>query len=209
MESMDQAEQFRERREHYSRMTEGELNRVAADIADLTPIAEEALKAEFAARGLKMEPPAPPPLPHELVVPASIDPVDDLVSVRTLHSESEAQEAKAILDSSFIASCLGPENIVDLENFHGSYEGGVEIKVFLSDSGRARAALASYAPQKEEDVPDDDEQYAVLCPKCHSREVVFEGQDIEAGATAAEAKLNWTCDDCGHKWQDEGIAEKL
>jgi DNA-directed RNA polymerase subunit M/transcription elongation factor TFIIS len=209
MESMDQAEQFRERREHYSRMTEGELNRVAADIADLTPIAEEALKAEFAARGLKMEPPAPPPLPHELVAPASIDSEDDLVSVRTLHSESEAQEAKAILDSSFIASCLGLENIVDLENFHGSYEGGVEIKVFLSDSGRARAALASYAPQKEEDVPDDDEQYAVLCPKCHSQEVVFEGKDIEAGATATEAKLNWTCDDCGHKWQDEGIAEKL
>ncbi|HEY2391444.1 MAG TPA: hypothetical protein VGK22_09735 [Candidatus Angelobacter sp.] len=206
---MDQEEQFRERRKHYSRMTEGELNRVAADIADLTPIAEEALKAEFAARGLKMEPPDPPPLPHELVVPASIDPEDDLVPVRTLHSESEAQEAKAILDGNFIASCLGPENIVDLENFHGSYEGGVEIKVFSSDSGQAREALASYAPQKEEEDPDEDAEYAVRCPKCHSQEVVFEGQDITAGATAAEAKLNWTCDDCGYKWQDEGVAEKL
>lgn len=206
MESIDPQQQWRELRETYGQMTEEELCAVAEDASDLTPVAKEALQAAIAERGLKIQlAAAPPPLPPE----PSGDPDDELISVRQLRSESEARQAKAILDANFVASCLGPDNVVDLEDFKGSFDSGVDLKVFAVDSRRARDMLALYAPQEEEEDPDDDKEYAVLCPKCHSQEVFLRDDGPEAEATAVRVKFKWQCDACGHQWEDEGIEAKL
>lgn len=223
MESLDQQEQWHQLRDTYCQMTEEELCRVADDAFDLVPIAREALRAVISERGLKIQlAQAPPPPPersdyqeHAEDAEDTEDPEDPedpahrLVCVRKVRSESEAQQLKALLDANFIASCLGPENIVDLEDFKASFDGGVELKVHAFNSHRAFNALALFAPQEEEEDPDADAEYAVLCPKCHSQEVTLSNAVPEAAATSVDTKYHWTCDACGHEWMDEGIAQKL
>src|SRR5262249_15074906 len=139
-----------------------------------------------------------------------ISPEDDLVSVCTLKSEADAKLAKALLDANFIASCLGPDNIVDLENFKGSFDGGIELKVFSDFYHRASAVLAQYAPDlmKDDDLPDDyeDLHYVVTCPKCQLEDVIFEEADAQPQDAHLWNKVRWTCAACGHQWQDNGIA---
>lgn len=210
METLDQAEQWRQFKETYAQMTEDELCIVAEDFRDLVPIAQDALQSVVSERGLKIPlAPAPAPSPEHSDDQEDADDTEDpdrrLVCIRQVRSESEARQLKALLDANFIASCLGPENIVDLEDFKASFDGGVELKVFAIDTRRAADVLARYAPEKEEEDPDEDAEYAVLCPKCHSQEITLRDE----AATSADAKYNWTCDACGHEWTDEGIAQKL
>jgi len=221
MKNLDQQEQWHQLTDTYRHMTEEELGRVAADAFDLVPIAREALQAVVAERGLKIQLAAAPPAPEPTkssdgngFVDApedSEDPDYKLVRVRTVRNESEAKQVKALLDARFIASCLGPEDIVDLEDFKGSYEGGVELKVHAFNRRRAFDVLRLLAPEDEDPdaEPDDDAEYAVLCPKCHSQEVFLRDDGPQAEATAAKVKFKWQCDGCGHQWEDEGIEEKL
>ncbi|MGB9122816.1 MAG: hypothetical protein WCE73_19525 [Candidatus Angelobacter sp.] len=217
MKSLDQQEQWHQLTDTYRHMTEEELGRVAEDAFDLVPTAREALQAVISERGLKIQlATAPPPAPE---LPEYKDDTEDsaheLVCVRTVRNESEAKQLKALLDANFIASCLGPENIVDLEDFKGSFDGGVELKVHAFNSRRAFDVLRLLAPEEEDpdaepdDDTEDDKEYAVLCPKCHSQEVFLRDDVPEADATAAGMKFKWQCDGCGHQWEDEGIEEKL
>ena len=214
-EESHQQEQWHQLTDTYRHMTEEELCRVAADAFDLVPFAKEALQAVIAERGLKIElaaAPAPPPaleLSHyedDQKVPYR------LVCVRTVRSESEARQLKALLDANYFASCLGPENIVDLKDFKGSFDGGVELKVHAFNSRRAFDALRLLAPEEEgpDAEPDDAiRSTAVLCPKCHCQEVFLREDGPEAAAADAEGKFKWQCDACGHQWENEGIEEKL
>ncbi len=223
MESLDQQEQWHQLTDTYRRMTEEELGRVAEDAFDLVPTAREALQAVISERGLKIQLAAAPPAPEPSKSSGGNGFIDDddpedsedpdykLVCVRTVRNESEAKQLKALLDTNFIASCVGPENIVDLKDFKASFEGGVELKVHAFNSRRAFDALRLLAPEEKDldEEPDDETEYAVLCPKCHSQEVFLRDDGPEAQATAAEAKFKWQCDGCGHQWEDEGIEEKL
>jgi DNA-directed RNA polymerase subunit M/transcription elongation factor TFIIS len=192
---------------------------VADDAFDLVPVAREALQAVISERGLKIQPALAPPQPQPPESSNDNGLIDDpedsedpdykLVCVRTVQSESEAKQLKALLDANFIASCLGPENIVDAEDFKGSFDNGVELKVHSLNSHRASDALALYAPEEEEKDPDEDAEYAVVCPKCHSQEVTLRDTAPETAATSVETKYDWTCDDCGHEWTDDGVARKL
>lgn len=219
MKSLDQQEQWHQFRDTYLHMTEEELCVVAADAFDLVEIAKAALQAVISERGLKIQlapepPPPPPPEPSDYEednVGETENPAHRLVCVRKVRSESEAKQLKALLDANFIASCLGPENIVDLEDFKASFDGGVELKVHAFNSRRAFNALAIFGPgeAEEEEDPDEVAEYAVLCPKCHSQEVFLRDGGPEAEATAAEVKFKWQCDGCGHQWEDESIEEEL
>jgi len=62
-------------------------------------------------------------------------------------------------------------------------------------------------PELEDDTPDDAD-YAVQCPKCGSRETVFQGRALPASVPGLDNKYNWTCDACGHQWKDDGLMEK-
>ncbi len=149
MKNLDQQEQWHQLTDTYRHMTEEELGRVADDAFDLVPTAREALQAVISERGLKIQLAAAPPPDPEL--PDYKDDTEDsahkLVCVRTVRNESEAKQLKALLDANFIASSLGPENIVDLEDFKGSFDGGVELKVHAFNSRRAFDVLNLYAPR--------------------------------------------------------------
>ena len=83
--------------------------------------------------------------------------------------------------------------------------------VHAQNSRRAFDVLALLAPEEEgpDAEPDDAIEYAVLCPKCHSQEVLLRDDGPEAAAADAEGKFKWQCDACGHQWENEGIEEKL
>ena len=74
----------------------------------------------------------------------------------------------------------------------------------------ASQALQNYEPQNEpesEKIGESDlENLAVRCPKCRSTEIVLDSLAAEPETQAGEsAKFKWTCDSCGHKWEDSGI----
>jgi len=197
-------------RQTYTQMTEEELRRVAEDAFDLMPVAKEALQSVIAARGLKIQLGEAPPREEPQNVGDSEE-HRELKTICQLKSELDARRAKSILDAKFIASCLGPDNIADLENFKGSFAGGVDLKVFLEDRLSAVRLLNEYAHDLmkwDDDVPEDANEldYAVSCPKCQSEDIVFEGGDAQPEDDKFLRKFRWTCAACGHQWQDEGIS---
>ena len=203
MESVDQA--LRLAKEHYAGMTEEEIGALAAEAYNLTEIGREALAAVIAEKGFKIQLSEAPP-PEE---PKGVGDCEDELDLETmcqLKSEADAKRAKRILDANFIASCLGPDNIADLENFKGSFEGGVDLKVFYQDGGRASRLLFQYAPDL---MTLDDEvelDYEDTCPKCQSVDIVFEGPDEQPEDVRYPDKFRWTCAACGHQWHDEGFS---
>jgi len=206
MESVDQ--EVRLAKEHYARMTEGEIGALAAEAYNLTKIGREALAAVIAEKGFKIQ--LSEALPPE--EPRGVGDSEDELNLKIVcqvKSEADARRAKGILDANFIASCLGPDDIADLENFKGSFDGGVYLKVFSKDRLRAVRALNQYAPDLmkwDDDIEDEEElDYAVTCPKCQSEDVVFDEADAQPEDEKVLDKFRWTCAACGHQWQDEGI----
>jgi hypothetical protein len=195
-------------KETYYQMTEEELRRVAEDAFDLMPVAKEALQSVIAEKGFTIQLVEAPPRKEPQGVE---DPEDfrDLETICQLKSELDARRAKGILDAKFIASCLGPENIADLENFKGSFDGGVDLKVFSENSRRAVAWLSKYAPdlmKSDDDVPEDELDYAITCPECQSEDIILDEADPHPVDVRFLYKYRWTCAACGHQWQDKGIS---
>lgn len=208
MESVDQ--EFRLAKEHYAGMTEGEIGTLAAEAYNLTEIGREALAAVIAEKRFKIQlAEAPPEEPKGV---GDCEDELDLDTVCQVKSEADAKRAKGILDANFIASCLGPDNIADLENFKGSFDCGIDLKVFSEDSRRAAAALDKYAPDLmkcDDDVPENNDEldYAVTCPDCQSEDIILDQADAHPEDVEHRFgyKYRWTCAACGHQWQDNGF----
>jgi rubrerythrin len=183
MESLDQ--QFRQQKENYERMTEGELAAIAERAYDLTEIAREALQAVIMEKGvdirIKMEPLALPPEDEDLVI------------------FGWPRGAEAAGQSMKILAAAGIPSFLTLE-------------VRPDDVNRAHAALerAYEEMAKEENAKDDLEktEYAILCPQCHSTKVILKGRTSTLEANPFGIKYKWICDACGHQWVDDGITQE-
>src|SRR5258708_1928591 len=143
MESVDQ--EVRLAKEHYAGMTEGEIGALAAEAYNLTEIGREALAAVIAEKGFKIQF-SESPAPEEPRGVGDSEDKLDLTSICQVKSEADARRAQAILNAEFIASCLGPDGIADLENFKGGFDGQVDLKVFSEDRLRTIRSLDQYAP---------------------------------------------------------------
>jgi hypothetical protein len=209
MESLDQ--QLREQKENYEHMTEDELCTVAEDAYDLTDIAREALQAVITERGfdirLKLEPPAP--VPGE-------PPEDDegLINFQWPDNADHAWRWMKCLTAAGIPSFLGPDNVMHLEEFQGKFDGPVSLKIRDVDRTRALDAVARARARaradddNEEKDAEEEKDYAILCPKCHSAQVVLQGREPELKNPHFTAKFQWSCDACGHQWVDEGNTQE-
>ncbi len=91
----------------------------------------------------------------------------------------------------------------NVDDFRGSFERGVDIKVREVDSGRAHAALRNILPSEP---VEENVEYVARCPKCHSDEIVFLSLD-ESSAASSDMQFNWSCDACGYKWKDDGVEQ--
>jgi len=219
MESVDQ--QLLQLKENYEHMTEDELCALAEEAYDLTEIARDALQAVITERGftvrLKMEPPEPP-------APPSAEPPEDdegLINLGLRGWPPDAEHARltmGALSAAGIPSFLGPDNVMHLEEFRGRFNGPVSLKIRDVDRNRALHALSRAADEgwwdndkeEEDDDPEEKKDYAILCPKCRSAKVVLEGRDTDdLEKSPPRDKLQWSCDACGHQWEDEGIVQEV
>jgi hypothetical protein len=117
--------------EEYGRMGELELLNLAAAYDTLVEPAQDALRAEFARRGME------PPLIIEPDVPES----RRLVTVRRYRDLSEAMVARGVLESAGIFCFLRDENVVRMDWFYSNAVGGVGLQVDADDADEATKLL--------------------------------------------------------------------
>jgi DNA-directed RNA polymerase subunit M/transcription elongation factor TFIIS len=203
----DPAQEWQRMQGVYSQMSEDELRNVADTGYDLTDIARQVLQAEISARKLDipLAMQAPIVVEEEPMGDARFDPEEfELIDVHMAWDEEEARKAKEILDNSRIPSFFGPKNLESIDEFKGSYERGVKLKVPEQFADMARLAFQSHWPKDdaEEEIAEAD----IRCPKCRSDEVVLVSVD-EAEDESVDSKFNWHCDGCGNAWQDDGVGK--
>jgi len=208
MEMVDRVEEWQRLQASYGSKTDEELQALADESYELTELAQQALKSEIARRGLPFklkELPKPPGLNPE---PGDLDPSElELVVVRQVWDLTEARQVKGILDDAGIPSFLGPDNLDNVEAFpsSSSFVNGIDLKVRYVDHQRALYVLSQSLPPE----PQEQSEYVPVCPKCNSREIVFQSLDEEKDSDSSpDAKFNWKCEACGHQWKDDGIEKE-
>ena len=125
-------------------MSDAELNLLAEDADDLTEAAREALRNEYARRGLTM----PEPQTGEWDA-------QELVVVGRFRDLHEALLAKGQFDSAGIPSYLVDDNMVRIDWFISNLLGGVKLAVPAEHEGDARGLLAEPIPE-DFDVGDEE-----------------------------------------------------
>jgi DNA-directed RNA polymerase subunit M/transcription elongation factor TFIIS len=214
----DPGQEWQRLQEVYSQMSEDELQAVATDSYGLTDMARQVLTAEIKTRRLDIHLQETAPESEEEVAAEEetsdeqkFDPTNfELVTACTCWDQEEARTAKGILDDAGIPSYFGPQNLESIDDYKGSYEGGVKLRVLPDHQQWALATLAKRWPkdpnaQPEPELPDAE----IRCPKCHSDEVVLDAADSTDEIDDDAEVFRWHCDACGHKWQDDGVEKTV
>ena len=223
METLDPAAEWLRLSERYRQMTDDELLALGRQSSEMTEVAQQVLAQEISRRKLKLEPAEPtpeepteePPTPLTSEKPSGPDIYAkdrELVEICAVWSFSDAIQAQRLLDTAGIPFFMGPEKATGVDAVTSNFADGVSVQIMSVGLPWARQALQHYKPANEPASGKDEEldDLAMRCPKCHSTEVVFEGLVSEpAGAIDnSSSKYEWTCDSCGHQWEDEGILKE-
>jgi DNA-directed RNA polymerase subunit M/transcription elongation factor TFIIS len=134
-----------------------------------------------------------------------------LIDLCTVWSLREALKVKMILDGLGIPFFMGPERATGVDGVT-SFANGISVQIMQIGLPWAGPARRHYEPTDDPNRKEDEEldELAVRCPKCHSAEVVFEGgtSTLVVATDDSSQKYKWTCDSCGHQWEDDGIAQE-
>jgi hypothetical protein len=191
---------------------------------DPIEIARQALRVGAAARGWSPQKKSPngklpeaacaPPNDADPaacdLLPQGFDPkAYDLVGAWEVSSPDEARKIMRLLDTVGIRSYLGHENVERVEDYKGTWDEEVEIKVMKFQRGYVMNGLRNYLRPKPEEYFLDEGAYDVRCPRCGCQDVILEGLDPELPVESApEVKNKWNCPDCCHRWEDDGIVRR-
>jgi len=189
----------------YARMSDTELMELARSYDGLLEIAQVALRAEFARRGLE------PPLAEE---PKEWE-FRRLVTVRRYRDLAEAYVGRSLLESAGIPAWIADEHLVRMDWFYSNLVGGMRLQDDEREEAAAREILEERAP--ESITYGEDEVYVQpSCPKCGSAEVNL-GSGTERGRSLVALyvlsipvpprKAAWHCEACGARWVDTGNDE--
>ena len=184
----------------YGSQTDAALLELALGYDSLTDVAQSALRAEFARRGLE-----PPELPDPAPVPA----LQRTVVVRQYRDLADAQLAKGVLESAGIPCFLRDENTVRMEWVWSNLMGGVRLQVMEADRAAAEALLSQPIPEQiavEGEAPFDQPH----CPRCNSLDIHFQRIHERAGMASILAlgvplpipKRAWVCRSCDAQWRE-------
>jgi DNA-directed RNA polymerase subunit M/transcription elongation factor TFIIS len=143
------------------------------------------------------------------------DPYDEerkLVDLCTVWSERDALKVQNILDVAGIPFFMGAEKATGVDEVTSNFADGVVVRIMQIGIPWSRSPMSHYYPEDDPTPkePEEVEEVPVRCPKCRSEEVVFEGLNSEPGMGGDETsqKYEWTCDACGYRWKDDGIAHE-
>lgn len=195
-------------------MSDEELLALACQASQLTDAAKQILVSEVSRRGLKIPPeeprgPAREPLPQ----PSPDSPYAEdreLVEICTVWSLSDALQLQTLLDRAGIPFFMGPENASGVDSVTSSFVNGVSVRVMRVGLPWAYQAMQNYTPANEPQQQQEEfRELPVRCPRCRSTEVIFERliPEPQSRTDGSTSKYEWTCDSCGHHWQDQGFSE--
>jgi DNA-directed RNA polymerase subunit M/transcription elongation factor TFIIS len=135
-----------------------------------------------------------------------------LVELCTVWSVRDALRLQRILDAAGIPFFMGQEKATGVDEVTSDFADGVAVRIMLIGLPWARRAMQHYEPEDDPTPKENQEleELTVRCPKCQSAEVVFEGRAPEPGKAMDESsrEFKWTCDSCGHQWEDDGVVEE-
>src|SRR5436305_11228765 len=128
----------------YSRMTDGEIEKLAEDAASLTDVARQVLNDEMASRGL------------DPVQPDAGEPQDEvalrqMVTIRSFPDVMQAWLARSSLESAGIECRLVDDNMVRLDWGISIVLGGVKLQVRPEDAEAAIEMLDQPVPEEPEE----------------------------------------------------------
>ncbi|MGA7566527.1 MAG: DUF2007 domain-containing protein [Terriglobales bacterium] len=187
----------------YSAMSDEELNQIAESGDELSDAAQEALLAEGAKRGLKLE--IVPP-PGEKVFE-----YNETVTLRQFRDLPEALLAKGSLESAGIQVYLVDDNMIRMDWFISNLLGGIKLKVRAEDADAANEILNQPIPEML-DVEGVGDFEQPNCPRCQSLDVSYNELNkgvsywsAYAGVPIPVHKKGWNCHACGNEWEGQGI----
>ena len=188
----------------YAGLSDGELDAIAADSAELTDVARQALTDELDRRhpeegGVSDTGANPERDSVELA---------DVVSIRQFRDLPEALLAKGALDSAEIESFLVDDNMIRMDWFYSNLVGGIKLCVKQEDAEAALDLL-------EQSIPEEFEVEGVgpyeqpRCPKCQSLDIASEDLNQPVAWVSAYAlgfpialrRERWVCHSCGERWR--------
>jgi DNA-directed RNA polymerase subunit M/transcription elongation factor TFIIS len=202
--------------QHYRRLSDEELIELAGEKENLTEAAQRALVMEISSRKLSVLPsqamvhPVPPPASSEDDLYAEDR---ELVQIRTLWSKADAQRLQYVLNIAGIPFYMGKEMATSVDEVISNFAEGVPVSVMRIGWPWAWQAMQNYYfPKDERPEPNyaDAGEVAIHCPRCRSREVIFEHlvETRDDASGKAATKYRWTCADCGNHWEDDGVETK-
>lgn len=182
----------------YAQMSETELMELARSYDGLLEVAQLALRAEFARRGLE------PPVVEE---PEEWE-FRSLTTVRRYRDLAEAYVGRSLLESAGIPAWIADENLVRMDWFYSNAVGGMRLQVDERNEAAAREILEEPVPQTIEYGAEEAFEQP-HCPKCGSTEVTL-GGGTEHGRSLVSLyvlsipvpsrKASWHCEACGAQW---------
>jgi DNA-directed RNA polymerase subunit M/transcription elongation factor TFIIS len=133
-----------------------------------------------------------------------------LVDLCTVWSVRDALKVQNILDAAGIPFFMGPDKAAGVDLVTSNFADGIVVQIMKIGMPWAAPGMVHYRAEDEppHEVEGEQGELVVRCPKCNSEEVVFEGgtDTLIVGRDDSSQKYRWSCDSCGHQWEDEGIA---
>ncbi|MCU1253354.1 MAG: hypothetical protein JWQ49_6383 [Edaphobacter sp.] len=191
------APQYQELVTLYGSYGDDELIELGRGIADLTVVAQEALKGELTRRGLKIEPAGEP-------VEARVRSEEELSEMRTYAATApvecifDFQDARAVTAAYYALTGEGVEAIVVSGGARPDRQ-GPRVVVTPKDAERAAAILSRPSAEELEAVREEAFEGFDLpkCPACGEAETLLESVD---------PVNQWRCEGCGHTWLEESVS---
>ena len=176
---------------------------LARGMADLTEMAQEALKGELTKRALKIA-------VARKGVETRVLGDDDLSDLRTYAATApdecifDFEDERSVQAAYYALRSAGIEAIVVSAGAAVSADGSTEnrgprVVVTPKDADRAAAILSQPSTDALKGEPEETPEEFRLprCPTCGGEETLLESVD---------PVNQWRCDDCGHTWLEESVS---
>jgi hypothetical protein len=188
------AAQYQELVALYSSYGDGELLELGRGMADLTEMAQEALKGELTRRGLKIAPAER--------VEVRVLTEEDLADMRSYAEIAppecifEFEDEKGTSDAYYTLTANGIEAIV--VSAGGSRFGNRKPRAVVTPKDADRAAAILLQPPADTKKEETAEEFALpRCPACGGDETLLE---------AVDPVNKWHCDRCDHTWLEDAAS---
>jgi hypothetical protein len=190
------AAQYQELVNLYGSYGDDELVVLGRDMADLTEMAQDALKGELARRGLKIAP-AGEPVEARVLTDEDLQDMRAYADIAPTECIFDFEDERAASAAYYALTGEGIEAIVVSASSAKVDHRGPRVVVAPKDAERAAAILSGPSTDKLIAEADTTEEFALpRCPSCGAEETLLE---------SADSVNQWRCDACGHTWLEEAV----